>query len=411
MKMIYLRNTQICITVYNQIKGNEIYKMKIVHIAPNSPYNDYWGYQDNLLPKYHKRAGHEVTLIITNKTHKDGQIVEVPCADYVLNDGVRVIRRGYRQYNFPKLTNFLIYMPVYDLLEEIKPDFIFYHGLISYSIFDAVKYMKKNPECVLVEDNHMDYYNVPDVNLLNRKIRMIWRRFINKRSIKYVSKVYGVTPWRKTYAEDYFKIPENKTAVLVMGGDDDCIHFDRMPELRDQIRDKLNIRHDDFVIVTGGKIDKTKNIHLLIQAVSKINRDNVKLIVFGQPDAEMKEIIENLCMDKHIRNIGWIDSVKVYDYFLASDLVIFPGTHSVLWEQAAACGVPMFVKDWEGMHHIDAGGNCEFLTEDDPEEMKVKIIELIDCPEKYEKMRSAAVEKAIPMFSYSEIAKRAIELK
>ena len=50
--------------------------MKIVHIAPNAPYNDYWGYQDNLLPKYHKKLGHDVTVyaILGNYDYKSFQL-------------------------------------------------------------------------------------------------------------------------------------------------------------------------------------------------------------------------------------------------------------------------------------------------------------------------------------------------
>ena len=50
--------------------------MNIVHIAANSPYNDCWGYQDNILPKYHKKMGHNVTIITTNKMHEDEKVVE-----------------------------------------------------------------------------------------------------------------------------------------------------------------------------------------------------------------------------------------------------------------------------------------------------------------------------------------------
>ena len=51
--------------------------MKIVHIAPNAPYNDNWGYQDNLLPRYQKKLGHDVTVIITNKMHTLDGIADI----------------------------------------------------------------------------------------------------------------------------------------------------------------------------------------------------------------------------------------------------------------------------------------------------------------------------------------------
>ena len=38
----------------------------ILNIALSAPYNDYWGYQDNLLPKYQRKLGHQVIIITTN---------------------------------------------------------------------------------------------------------------------------------------------------------------------------------------------------------------------------------------------------------------------------------------------------------------------------------------------------------
>ncbi len=124
--------------------------MKIVNVAPISPYNDYWGYQDNLLPKYHKKLNHDVTVIITNTMHKDGKIVETDCSDYVLNDGVRVIRMKHKKYFWRILTDVCSYLPVYRTLTDLKPDFIFYHGLISTTIFDVIRYKKRTIQTVLL---------------------------------------------------------------------------------------------------------------------------------------------------------------------------------------------------------------------------------------------------------------------
>ena len=387
--------------------------MKILHIVPSAPYNDNWGYQDNLLPSYHKKMGHEVTVITTNLMHKDGKIAETACTDYVLEDGVRVIRLPYKQYPHRILTTLCRRLYVYDLLEEIKPDFIFLHGLISTTVFDAVKYIKKHKNCTLVEDTHSDRVNFQSVGSTNFSKFVIcrWYRLINRLSIRYVSRVYGVTPLRSQFAEDYFNIPKEKIGLLVMGADDAKIHFDQMPELRTHIRSELGLTEDDFVVITGGKIDRTKNIHLLMQAVSELNYDNLKLIVFGQPSEDMQSQIEKLSEDSHIRNIGWLQSDKVYDYFLASDLVAFPGTHSVLWEQACGCGLPAIFKDWEGMHHVDVGGNCRFLKEDSVNELKSVISEIYENKSSYQQMKKIAGEKGIPMFSYSQIARRAIGLE
>ena len=384
--------------------------MKIVHVIPSAPYNDYWGYQDNLLPKFQKRLGHEITVLTTNLKQQEGKIVETECSDYFLNDGERVVRLAKKKYCSKILTALCSKLNVWIYLKDIKPDIVFVHGLVSTTIYDVIKYKKKiNPKCIIVQDNHLDYYNFPvKDNIKGRIIRWFYCRICRK-SLPYVNKVYGVTPWRKIFAEEYFKVPDAKTDVLLMGGDDDKIHFNQADEIRKNIRDKLKLGDDDFVLITGGKIDKTKNIHLLMQAVRELNEDNLKLIVFGQPDNKMASTIDELSKDSHIRYIGWLDSSDVYNYFLASDLVVFPGTHSVMWEQAVACGIPLIVKDWEGMHHVDVGGNCLFLQKDDIEEIKEKINNVYHDVELYKSMLKVAKEKGISIFSYKEIAKRSIE--
>jgi len=122
----------------------------------------------------------------------------------------------------------------------------------------------------------------------------------------------------------------------------------------------------------------------------------------------MKPIIETLSKSDSIRYIGWIDSYKAYDYFLASDLAVFPGTHSVLWEQAAGTGIPCVFRYWEGMDHIDAGGNCKFLYSDETSEIQKVIEEIVNDKKGYERMKIVAEEVGVKKFSYREISKKAI---
>jgi len=380
--------------------------MKIVHIAPNSPYNDYWGYQDNLLPKYQRKLGHDVTVIITNKMHKDGKIVEIPPTVYELDDGVKIIRLKYKQYIHPVVTGVFSDLDVYDLLDDIQPDFIFYHGLVSYTIIGVIKYIKKNPKCKMVEDNHMDYNIGNKTNTLKEKIIRSWLRFLNRKSIKYVTKVYGVTPWRKQYAEDYFKIPANKTDVLIMGADDEKMHIEKRMDLRKEIRDEYRIKPNDFLIVTGGKIDKNKKIDVLMQACKELG--NVKLLIFGNVENDIHKKFEELKKSKNIIYIGWIKSDEVYKYFYAADLVFFPGQHSVLWEQACASKVPCVFEKWDGMEHVNNGGNSDFVYPVNVDNVKEKIKEL-RYTDKYYQMKQIAMTEKTDIYLYSRIAEKSLE--
>lgn len=381
--------------------------MNILHIAPNATYNDYWGYQDNLLPKYHKKMGHDVTIIVPNYIFEDGKPVIVDEDDYNLKDGVRVIRRAYKKYKHPIITYYFSYIPIYDLLQEIKPDFIFFHGLVSLSIKDVIKYKKRNI-CTIVEDNHLDYNIGPNPTSIKQNLVRLYYRLLNRYSIRYVEKVYGVTPWRKQYAEDYYGIPSNKTDVLIMGADDEKINFQEKEKIRAYLRDKYDIKETDFLIVTGGKIDKNKGVEVLAEACLNIG-EPVKLIIFGNILDDIRESI-NAILSKasNIINVGWIDADKVYDYFFAADLVFFPGQHSVLWEQACAAKVPCVFKRWDGMEHVDNGGNCSFI-EDVTAENVMNLIRSLLHSEDYYEMKKNAESEATDIFLYSVIAEKSLE--
>lgn len=383
--------------------------MKIVHIAARAPYNDYWGYQDNLLPKYQKKLGHDVTMIVTNTMHKDGKIVETDCADYVLNDGVRVIRLKVKNYGNPVLTNLNSRLPVYKYLEEIKPDFIFYHSLHGTTIFDVIKYKKRiNPDCVIVQDNHMDYNNCNDPAGFKGQFCRAFQRWVNRKSIPYISKVYGVTPWRKTFAEDYYHIPKEKTDVLIMGADDEYLDIEHRDDQRRAVRTQYGFALDDFAIVTGGRIDKAKNIDTLIKVCAGL-KDSVKLLVFGSVSPDFKsELDKALSGAENVTYIGWIDSNKVYPYFFAADLVVFPGGHSVMWEQACASKTPCVFNYWDGMEHLNNGGNCICTSLHTEEEIRA-VLESLLHTKTYTIMQEVALSDKTNIYRYSEIAKKSLE--
>lgn len=382
--------------------------MNIVHIVPSAPYNDYWGYQDNLLPKYQLKLGHSVTVLTTTQLHKDGGIAETEPADYRLNDGERIIRLRQRQYPHPALTRLFTKLDVYPLLRELRPDFIFFHGLISRTILDVVRYVRNdNPACVVVQDNHLDYNIGSHSTGLKLLLSRGYYRMLNRRSIPWVSRVYGVTPWRKTYAEDYFQIPPEKTDVLIMGADDEKIDFAHREQIRAGIRKQYGFADGDFVLVTGGKIDANKRITLLMKACQGMK--GVKLLIFGNVQQDVKaEFDALLAASDNIVYIGWIDSDKVYDYFFAADLVCFPGQHSVLWEQACASKVPCVFEKWEGMDHVDNGGNSDFVSPVTVETLREKV-EALRFTERYEQMKQAALSEKTDVYLYSRIAEKSLE--
>ena len=381
--------------------------MRIVHVIIANFYKEGYGYQENILPAKHKELGLETYVVTTNDQYPLGR-------HYINKDGIDVTCLEVNDSFFTKKRYLCLFVNktvgLFSYLDRIKPDIIFLHGLQAIDSLIVYRWCKKNPKVKLYVDQHADYYNTPITKFSTRLYHKVVFGYIAKKLSKYAVKFWGVTPWRVDYLQKVYGLAPEKTDLLVMGGDENLIDWKNRQQVRAEIREKCNIPKEAFLLVTGGKIDQAKNIHLLCEAAFSLKDKNVYLIVFGSLLDDMKNYSNSL-YHKNVRYIGWIDSRDVYPYFLASDLAVFPGTHSVLWEQALASGIPGLFKDWDGgFNHIDCGGNA-LLIKDISIDTLVKEIDLIvEDTAKYRAMRDAAENTARKVFSYMEIAKRSIDI-
>ncbi len=385
---------------------------RLIHIIIYAAYKEGWGYQENILPIKHSQLGYDVHIITYNQ---EGRCIKEP-STYINNENIKVHILKKRNTSIieriPKIgTVIKSYrnktIGLYDKLVGLEPDIIFVHGVGCYDYIEVAQYVKEKSNIRLYVDNHCDYYNNPVIGLKGILIRHLGSR-VGRLLASVSNKMWGVTPWRVLYLQDVYSIPKEKCGLLVMGGDESKIDFTNKAKIRAEVRERYNVASDTFLIITGGKIDRTKNIHCLAEAVNKLSKKyNIRLLVFGKYDEEMGSL--PVFKSESVINVGWIESDKSYELFLASDLAVFPGTHSVLWEQACAAGIPGIFKDWDGgVAHIDVGGNV-VLLKDITVERLIDAIESIVNTEQYNNMKSIAEVEGRKVFSYIEIAKRSIE--
>ena len=383
--------------------------MKVTHLCLACFFPDGYSYQENLLPKFHKRLGYEVEVIaslLTFGPHGERAYMEHPDT-YINENGIKVVRLDYRLNN--KLSKKLqLFKGLYEALEDSSPDILFIHGCQFLDIKQVVKYLKNHPGIKVYVDNHADYSNSA-TNPISKYLlhRIIWRHCAQ--SIEpFVKRFWGVLPARVDFLIENYRLPENKCSLLVMGADDDEVKRALAPGNRDHVRYELGAGSEDQLIVTGGKIDSSKKQTLLLMDAMMLLPSNVKLLIFGPVSKDvLDEFNEKLNSCNRIIWKSWANISDSYDYFSAADLVCFPGRHSVYWEQAAGMGKPLLVKDWPGTRHICVCGNALFIEEDSVLEIERQIRLVIGNDNKLSKIREAA-KKAADSFKYSEIARESI---
>lgn len=384
--------------------------MKIVHICISERYEEGASYQENLLSKRHKDLGNDVYIIAT-QNYFDGKTKSTkhrPASNYINNNGIPVfILPNNHSFRYSSLF-FDVTKGLYSKLSEIKPDVIFVHGVTVKDNRHIARYAHTHKGVKVFVDNHNDYETSPLTKRFSKLKAMIFAR--HARCLIPCSECFwGTIPLRVEYLQKVYRIPAEKTDFLVMGGDDKIIEKLDRCACRQTIREKYGIPQDAFLVITGGSFDRRKQQHLLMESVSGLKERNVWLLAFGEPTPDMKGIIDKYRCSPNIIFTGWLSPDKAYELFLSADLAFFPGHHSVLWEQAAACGLPIVVKQARGTEHVSVNGNAVLMEDVTPDSIASLISEL-SFTEKYNKMKKNALEAA-PLFYLSNVALKAIGLQ
>ncbi|ANS84202.1 hypothetical protein VSVS12_00385 [Vibrio scophthalmi] len=382
--------------------------MNIVHCCLAAFYIDNYSYQENILPKMHKMQGHNVEIIASTETYNSKKLISyVKPSRYINEYDIPVCRLPYSRIPSLLARKLRIYRGLKKELLRIKPDIIFLHDLQFLSILTIAKYKMNCPHVKIYIDGHTDFINSAKSFISKYILHGIVYRFCAKVIEKHVEKFWGVTPARASFFSEMYGINPNKVGLLYMGADDSSFNLEDKFSIRKNFRQKYKIGENDLCIAFGGKIDKRKNLSELLAVFESLeNNVNIKLIVFGQPVREMVTVIEKIALINNVKYMGWLEPSEVNELLLSVDLVCFPGTHSILWEQSVGLGIPAIFKSWDGMRHLDVGGNCIFIENKSELEEALKLV--LYNNEILMDLTLMAQKYGVKHFSYSNIAKKAI---
>jgi hypothetical protein len=390
--------------------------IKIVHLCLNSAFTYSNGYQDMMLAKCHAKEGHEVTLIASSISldNKKKQYLDKSC-DYITTDNVRLIRIHRKRLFFLKIEEFLAPYDILPLLRKIKPDLIMIHGLVgSVSAYDVRKYvMRYNINCTVVADIHNGMYLERHIqNTLKGKILNLVRHIMNKQMFLIYKKIYGVTPDCIKYATLSYGAPEKKLELLPLGFDTDMLEMKDKNAIYNSKRNEMGFLFKDIVTAHGGTICKERKTIELIKAFSLLNDKRLKLVIFGDICDDVKEEFTKLVEENSdfVTYLGFLDKSGYYDLYLASDIAIFPGRQSVLWQEAIGCRLPLAIGYSEMIEYLDIGGNLHIFKNTSTDGLLDDLKKIFQNG-KFEQMKSFAKMADITFFSYREIAKKLLNVR
>ena len=384
--------------------------MKIVYVKLTNSYSDYWTYQENILPTCFTALGNETHLVVGPRfVDADGKrFMKEPCV-YRNDKGVYVHVIPTSKRCKVLTTKFDYYDTLYSVLEEIQPDFIFSHGVQYAGLMTLAKYKQRHPCIRLIADNHGDYVIMPIDTFGRKVVQKVFYRYFVRKSDKAIDCYYGVSPSRAKYLSDVYGVNEHKVKVIPQVGDDSVVAKYKHDEERKRLCDKYDLSNYETIITFGaGNIDRKKNLMPLVNAMKSLPK--CALVVFGTFANDIRIAMEKLIEDTaNVFHIGRLSGEEIYRTLIGADLAVFPGQHSVLWDNAVACGTPLCVKKWDGMDYFNINGNCEYINDGSNEEILL-VLNQVTTTERISKMRIAAQGEAKNRFSSTLIAKKILEI-
>jgi glycosyltransferase involved in cell wall biosynthesis len=169
---------------------------------------------------------------------------------------------------------------------------------------------------------------------------------------------------KERLVNDYRCPPENLITVL---NGVDLRWYSLQKDRSSPVRRALAIRPDEHVLVYVGRIVKRKGIDVLLQALSRISREQVswKCIIVGDGSMRvaLSEKANELGLDSSIVFVGHQEDVR--PYLQAADVFVHPSysdglPFSVL--EAMACGLPCIVGTVDGKSEVVVDGENGLLV-------------------------------------------------
>lgn len=324
--------------------------MRILHIGLSCCFTEGMLYQDNLLTYYNCAEGHEVTYITNTEMFVNGDLVKVNEEDTVLSNGLRLIRVEYdRIFNSLVTKKIQKCKKIKEYLEEIHPETILYHCCWGYELLDVAEYVKQNPSTLFYVDTHQDFNN-SSRSIVAKVINKCVHGYFVKKALPQVNKFLSISLESTEYLEKMYNIPSEMIEDYPLGG----VLLSNEDRIRNRKRllEKYGINEDAIILGHSGKLTGGKKTVDLIHALSRVQDDRFKLIIFGfipDENEELKRIIEN---EPRVLFVGWKKGDEQHDLLGAIDLYCQPGTQSATAEMAACDGCALLLAPHPSYKHL-----------------------------------------------------------
>lgn len=384
--------------------------MHIVHVEDF--FHPDAGYQVNLLSRLQVAQGHRCTIVtaelekmptfLTAFFGKDN--IEARDAAFERETGVRVVRLPLLAYYSGRA----IFSPrrLFKTVSKLEPDVAFVHSedTMTGMLFIWMSRWLKYP---MILDCHM--LEMASENRFKEQFRAFYRRFVTpiilKRNIPLIRVVDS------DYVQKCLGIPLSHTDLLSFGTD--TAYFSPDAQIGAEVRQRLGLNPDAFVVLYAGKLDASKGGKFLAESLREkfVSRNGrpIEILVIGNGDGAYGEEVERVLQQSENKLVR-LPTQRYFDlaqYYRAADVAVFPKQCSMSFFEAQSCGLPVVFEENEINCQRADSDNAFTFAAGDTADFRAKIMELAALPAaRFEEIRSNARNYVLRHYDYVPIARQ-----
>ncbi len=316
--------------------------MNIVHVCLSCFYIDGFNYQENELVRQHVADGHNVHVIAsTENKSSSGRLIYSKPGTYQGTDRAPVTRLSYRLWPHKIAKKLRVHSGVYELLSNLRPDAILFHGCCGWEITTVARYARDNPKVLFYIDSHEDQHNSARSFLSREILHKLFYRKCLQRALPFARKVLCVSLETMDFVEQTYGVPRDQLEFYPLGGRP--IPNDEYEVRRARGRAKVGIRSGILVVQSGHQTAR-KNLLASLRCFQR--HGNALLAVAGSLADDIKEEATAL-IDKSdsIVFVGWQSSDELTDLLCAADIYLQPGTQSATMQHSLCCHCAVILDD------------------------------------------------------------------
>lgn len=190
-----------------------------------------------------------------------------------------------------------------------------------------------------------------------------WKRWVKPATVRFIyGRLADMVMVASTAGRAFVKsmgVPDRRITFAPFVADNEYFAQHATEEKREELRRRLEIPQDAYVVLFCGKLVKWKRPKDLLQAFASMvrsstsGRSNAYLIFAGEGAlrGELEGLASSLNVRQQVRFMGFVNQSELPEVYAASDVLVLPSEHEafgVVVNEAMATGIPAVVSDRVG---------------------------------------------------------------